>query len=241
MTPYSVLDLKNGYTSEIYRTQHDRAIIICSGGLDSTAVAAYAREQHKEILLLHFAYGCRAQNAEINAIKNIAKYLDCDYKIVSLPYTDLTGGSPLLDNSKEISKGEKGAEYAFEWVPARNFLFLAYTTAYAEANNYGHIYLGTNLEEGGAYPDNEEQFILDVNKCLYGAVQNGVKIEIHSPLGGLMKHEIVQFGEKYGAPFKYSWSCYHDGDKHCGECGPCYMRKVAFQRAVVDDPTVYVK
>lgn len=241
MKPYSVMNLLTGETHDLPRQQSNRAIVICSGGLDSTAVAAYACHEHgaENVLLVHFRYGCKAQKPEVMAIPKIAERLGCKHKFMELPYTEMTGGSPILQSEDTISEGIEGAEYAHEWVPARNFLFMAYTVAFAEANNYGHIYLGTNLEEGGAYPDNEEQFIRDVNACLYGAVQNGVKIEIHTPLGNLMKREIVEFGTKYNAPFDLSWSCYRDGDSHCGHCGPCYMRKMAFMRAGIADPTKY--
>ena len=95
------------------------------------------------------------------------------------------------------------------------------------------------MEESGAYPDNEEQFIIDFNNLLYGAVNNGFKVEIVSPLGGLMKKEIVEFGKRWGSPISLSWSCYNGGDIHCGECGPCYMRKQAFKRSGVLDKTKY--
>lgn len=243
MPPYSVMDLLTGETLEIPRYQSKRAVVICSGGLDSTAVAAYACHVHgaSNVMLLHFRYGCNAESAEVKRIPLIAQRLGCNYHFFTLPYSDMAGSSPIMDKKKDasVSEGITGAEYAYEWVPARNFVFMALTTAYAEANDYGHIYLGTNLEEGGAYPDNEEQFILDVNNCLYGAVQNGKKIEIHTPLGGLMKREIVEFGTKYNAPFDLSWSCYRNGEKHCGHCGPCFMRKTAFKRAGIPDPTEY--
>lgn len=241
MKPYSIMNLLTGETLDLPRQQSNRAIVICSGGLDSTATAAFACHEYmaENVLLVYFRYGCKAQKPEVMAIPKIAERLGCKYKFVELPYTEMTGGSPILQSEDTISESIEGAEYAHEWVPARNFLFMAYTVAFAEANNYGHIYLGTNLEEGGAYPDNEEQFIRDVNACLYGAVQNGVKIEIHTPLGNLMKREIVEFGTKYNAPFDLSWSCYRDGDCHCGHCGPCYMRKMAFMRAGITDPTKY--
>jgi 7-cyano-7-deazaguanine synthase len=234
------MDLLTGETIDLPREQPNRAIVICSGGLDSTAVAGYAAKQHEEILLLHFDYGCRATSAEQVAIKKIAEFLECPYKIVPLSYMGMLGGSPLLDNEQQISQGKVGAEYAYEWVPARNFLFLAYTTAFAEANDYGYIYLGTNLEEAGAYPDNEEQFILDVNACLTGAIQNGKKLEIRTPLGNLMKPEIVKFGGIWNSPLGMSYSCYEGGEEHCGTCGPCTMRKIAFQRAGIEDPTKYL-
>lgn len=239
MPPYSVCDLITGESLKIPRRQADSALVICSGGLDSTAVAAYARRMHKSTRLLHFAYGCRAEAKEQEAIGKIALALGCGVSIVPMPYVGMEGGSPLLTDG-EIASGKAGAEYACEWVPARNFLFLAYATAYAEANGYGHIYLGINLEEGGAYPDNEHQFIKDVDACLYGAVQNGVKIQIHAPLGNLMKREIVDFGFQYGAPLELSWSCYKDGAEHCGQCAPCFMRRTAYNRAGRIDPTKYL-
>lgn len=244
MSPYSVIQIiRNRIDPVIYqipRFQSRKAIVICSGGLDSTTVLAYVCNLYinpKEVCLLHFNYGCKATSKEIEAVTKISEFLGCELKIIDMPSF---GGSSLLKESDEIVSGIKGAEYAHEWVPARNLLMLSTTVAYAEAKGYGHIYLGTNLEEAGAYPDNEEQFILDFNDLLYGAVQNGVKIQIHTPLGGLMKHEIIPFGMKYSTPYHLTWSCYRGGEKHCGKCGPCFMRKIAFERNGMKDPVEYL-
>lgn len=240
MDPYSVLDLFSGEKLPIQRRQSNKALVICSSGLDSTTVAAYSCKKHgpENVVLLHFDYGCQATNKEADQIKKIAQYLNCGYRIEKMPSF---GGSSLLTKDGNISQGIEGAEYAHEWVPARNLVMLSITVSMAEALKFGHIYLGTNLEEAGAYPDNEEQFILDFNNLLYGAVQNGVKIQIHTPLGGLMKHEIIPFGMKYDTPYHLTWSCYRGGDKHCGKCGPCYMRKTAFERNGLQDPVLYEK
>lgn len=234
LNPYSTLDTATMETGVIPRKIYDRAVVICSGGLDSTAVAAYARTQHKDLLLLHFQYGCLAETKEVECIKKIAQDLDCEYRLLPINYD--FSSCHLLGNGSDIAEGEAGAEYAYEWVPARNLVLMAMTVAFAEANNYSYIYLGTNLEEGGAYPDNEEQFIKDFNSCLYGAVQNGNYVEIRTPVGNLMKHEIVAFGNKYNAPFHHTWSCYRDGEKPCRHCGPCYMREIAFKRNGLVDP-----
>lgn len=236
--PYSVGELTTKIVIPIERPQSKKALVICSSGLDSTTVAAFACVKHhsENVTLIHYKYGCRAENKEVEQVKKIADYLKCSLQILPMPSF---GGSTLLEENSEISQGIAGAEYAHEWVPARNLLMLSMTTAYAEAKGYGHIYLGTNLEESGAYPDNEEQFILDFNNLLYGAVQNGVKIEIHSPLGGLMKHEIIPFGNICNTPYHLTWSCYKNGDKHCGVCGPCFMRRTAFERNGLKDPVEY--
>ena len=237
--PYSILDTETWEHRELPRTQSDRAIVICSGGLDSTAVAAYAVAKHEEVTLIHYRYGCIAESKEIDCIKKIAEYLECGLDFINIDMSFMHGNSALFGEENGIHKGIEGSEYAYEWVPARNLIMLSLAVGYAEANGYGHIYLGTNLEEGGAYPDNENQFIKDFDSCLYGAVQNGVKIQVHTPVGNLMKHEIVAFGKKYGAPFHLTWSCYKKGEIPCGECGPCFMRRTAFRRNGIEDPLPY--
>ena len=200
----------------------------------------YAKENHDSILLLHFNYGCKATEKEIDAIKTIAKKEKLKYDILDLDYTKFKGNSTLFKD-EEIKSGKEGVEYALDWVYARNLIMLSIATGYAEANQYGYIYLGSNLEESGAYPDNEEQFIIDFNNLLYGAVNNGYKLEVKTPLGGLMKKEIVEFGKKWNSPIELSWSCYNANEHHCGECSPCYMRKKAFKRAGITDETIYLK
>lgn len=238
LEPYSVYDEENETYASIKRKKHDRALVICSGGLDSTAVAAYASKSHKECKLIHFQYGCIAETKETECIKKIAEKLKCDYDIIPLNYNFAKNSSRLFGDEKDISDSIEGAEYANEWVPARNLVMLSIAVAYAEANEYSYIYLGTNLEEGGAYPDNEQQFIKDFNSCLYGAVQNGNYVEIRTPVGNLMKHEIVKFGREYGAPFENTWSCYRAGEKPCRKCGPCFMRETAFKRNGLVDPLI---
>lgn len=238
LKPYSVYSLTKGISCELKRYQPNKALIIASGGLDSTALTGYAKQRHEEIKLLHFNYGCKATNNEIAAIKTIASKLDCTYEVLDLDYTKFKGNSTLFKDDK-INSGVSGVEYALDWVYARNLILLSIAVGYAEANGYGFIYIGTNLEESGAYPDNEEQFILDFNSLLYGAVNNGYKVQIVTPLGGLMKKEIVEFGVEYNSPIEHSWSCYNNGSNHCGNCGPCYMRRKAFERAGVIDKTKY--
>ena len=244
VAPYSCLDTDTGESLEIPRRQSERAVVICSGGLDSTAVAAYACVTHgpENVTLINYKYGCIAESKEQGCVRKIADRLGCGVEFLPLDLSFMSGASDILDRengSDEIASGVEGSEYAHEWVPARNLIMLSTAVGYAEAKGFGHIYLGTNLEEGGAYPDNENQFIKDFDSCLYGAVQNGVKVQVHTPVGNLMKHEIVKFGLKYGAPFELTWSCYRDGDKACGKCGPCFMRRTAFERNGLTDPVQY--
>ena len=137
--------------------------------------------------------------------------------------------SPLLRSDSNIAGGEAGAEFAHEWVPARNLVMLAMATAFAEARGIGYIVLGNNLEEAGAYPDNEPEFINRFNDLLPFAVGDGKRVKVVMPVGNYMKHEIVAIGHEVGAPLHLTWSCYRAGPIHCGTCGPCYMRRTAFE------------
>jgi 7-cyano-7-deazaguanine synthase len=205
-----------------------RALVVCSGGLDSVVAAAVAKRDYEDVQLIHFLYGSRAQGPEVEAIKRVSSALGVEATIFNLPVYQ-PGDSPLLRDDGGIAGGEAGAEFAHEWVPARNLVMLSVATAYAEANGFDTIVLGNNLEEAGAYPDNEPEFISKFNDLLPFAVADGKQVQVIMPVGNLMKHEIVALGHQLGAPLEHTWSCYRAGEKHCGTCGPCYMRRKAFE------------
>lgn len=206
-----------------------RALVVCSGGLDSVVAAKYAQSQlGMDITLIHFRYGSRAEGPEVKAIKAVAERLGVEVVLFPLPIYS-KGDSPLLDENSTVAGGEAGAEFAHEWVPARNLVMLSVATAYAEAHGFDYIILGNNLEEAGAYPDNEPEFINKFNDLLPFAVGDGKSVRVIMPVGNLMKHEIVKLGLDIGAPLHLTWSCYRAGGKHCGTCGPCYMRRKAFE------------
>jgi 7-cyano-7-deazaguanine synthase len=106
---------------------------------------------------------------------------------------------------------------------------LSVATAFAEAKGFDVIVLGNNMEEAGAYPDNEPEFIRRFNEVLPFAVGANKQVRVIMPVGDLMKHEIVKMGFENGAPMELTWSCYKNGNKHCGKCGPCFMRRTAFE------------
>jgi 7-cyano-7-deazaguanine synthase len=208
--------------------ENERALVVCSGGLDSTVAAAQMIAKGYEVELIHFLYGSRAQAPEVNAISAIAKRLGVPMNLFPMDIYDKSD-SPLLRDDSNIAGGEEGAEFAHEWVPARNIVMLSIATAYAEAKGFDYIVLGNNLEEAGAYPDNEPEFINRFNDLLPFAVGDGKRVRVVMPVGNLMKHEIVDLGHRLGAPLDLTWSCYRAGDKHCGTCGPCFMRRTAFE------------
>lgn len=206
----------------------DKALVVCSGGLDSVVSAVYAqRKLNMEVELFHVQYGSRAEGPEVKAITEVAEWMGVNVKFMHLPVYSVSD-SPLLQSDSKVAGGEEGAEFAHEWVPARNLLLLAAATAYAEAHNFKWLVLGNNLEEAGAYPDNEPEFIARFNDMLPFAVGDGKRVRVLMPVGNLMKHEIVALGHELNAPMHLTWSCYRAGVLHCGKCGPCYMRRTAF-------------
>lgn len=235
--PYSSMDFVVGANGELNissrslrrYTGNKKALVVCSGGLDSVVAATHAqRSLGYDIHLIHFMYGCRAEGPEVAAVKAVAGELDVNYTLFPLNIYDKSD-SPLLQDDSGIADGEAGAEFAHEWVPARNLLLLSVATAYAESKGFDTIILGNNLEEAGAYPDNEPEFIARFNDLLPFAVGDGKRVEVIMPVGNLMKHEIVALGYEVDAPLHLTWSCYRAGEQHCGTCGPCYMRRTAFK------------
>ena len=181
-----------------------------------------------EVSMIHFQYGSRAEAPEVRAVQAVSERMGWPLTLFPLPVYK-PGDSPLLDHNSAVAGGEAGAEFAHEWVPARNLLLLSVATAYAEAHGFTHLILGNNLEEAGAYPDNEPEFIDKFNDLLPFAVGDGKSMEVDMPVGNMMKHEIVALGKSIDAPLDLTWSCYRAGELHCGTCGPCYMRRTAFE------------
>ena len=241
VTPYTrnIFTDKGIMSTSLLPDPNKRALVVCSGGLDSVVAATKMIKEGYEVELIHFEYGSRAQGPEVVAVTDVANHLGC-----KLHFKDMTiyqqKDSPLLRDDGGVAGGEAGAEFAHEWVPARNLVMLSLAVAYAEANDFDVIALGNNLEEAGAYPDNEPEFIHRFNSILPFAVQNGRQVRIEMPVGNLMKHEIVALGKRIGAPMHLTWSCYRNGDKHCGNCGPCYMRQTAFEINELEEVIEYV-
>lgn len=248
--PYTLLKIKNGNIEEysLYNkdyeqtTKKQKALIIASSGLDSTVCASWAKKQGYDISLLHFQYKCRAEKAEWKAINKIKEFFNCD--LINIPldfYKDIIGGSRLFDGElMKDGNGEASAELAWEWVPARNLVFFSLAAAYAEAHQFDYIVLGGNLEESSSFGDNELIFQKKFNQILPNALNLQNKVQVLTPVANLMKHEIVKLGLEIGAPLHLTYSCYEE-EGPCGDCGPDFMRRVAFKMNGKKDMQKYVK
>ena len=226
------------------------AVILSSGGLDSTTVMAIAREQGFELYSLSFDYGQR-HAFELSAAKHIARDLGVKQHLVIR--TDLTGigGSALtadIDVPKHsmTSKGES-REIPVTYVPARNTIFLSYALAWAEVLGSADIFVGVNAVDYSGYPDCRPEYLQAFAKMANLATRAGVegatRVEIHAPLIHMTKAEIIRKGQQLGVDYKLTHSCY-DPDpsgRACGACDSCLLRKKGFEEAGLDDPTRYIK
>jgi len=235
--PYSLIEICENEYGDLYLNEYslreqfnNKALVVCSGGLDSTVAATLMKRYGYDITLLHFKYKCRAEKKEVEAVEQIAKKLNCDFLFVETDvFKNVIRGSRLTETKETIADTISGAEFAHEWVPARNLIMLSIATGIAESQGFDYIVLGNNLEESGAYPDNEMEFIQKLNQVLPYATAANKHVKVLMPVGNMMKHEIVKLGLEIGAPLNLTWSCYEGEDKHCGKCGPCFMRKTAFE------------
>ncbi|QIW25100.1 7-cyano-7-deazaguanine synthase QueC [Sulfolobus sp. S-194] len=245
LDPYSIVEVNDKMEVkkvQLLDSKIKKVLVIASGGLDSTVAATYLLRQGYEITLLHFNYHHKAEEREREAVKKISEYLQVPLIEINTDLFKIIGHTTLLKGGGEIVKerfGEEGAEFAHEWVPARNLIFYSVALALAEAYGYDAIASGINLEEAGAYPDNEMEFVRLFAKLSPYATGPNKKVEVMMPVGNLVKHEIVKLGVEIGAPLHLTWSCYEGGQKHCGKCGPCYMRKMAFRINGLKDPVEY--
>jgi len=212
-----------------------KAIVVCSGGLDSTVAATVACQENEEVTLAHFRYGCRAEEREVQAVRQIALDLQAKFphmkvnpQFMDLSFLKQLGGATIIDGQdKDIGGGIEGTERCIDWVPARNTAMMGLVASYCDRHDIGNIYLGLNLEESGAYCDNTIIFHRAFSEVL--ALGTHARPRIVNPLDNMMKRDIVHLGVQIGAPIEHSWSCYRGGERHCGRCGPCQMRQTAFR------------
>ena len=219
-----------------------KAVVLLSGGLDSTTVLAIARDKGFECYGLSFDYGQR-HLAELNAAKKIAKtYHLIEHKVISLDLAQL-GGSALTDKSIDIpATPTEGIPVTY--VPARNTLFLSYALAWAEVLEANDIFIGVNAVDYSGYPDCRPEYIKAYEQMAKLATKVGVEgstLTIHTPLIDLSKSEIIKAGIELEVDYSQTVSCYQ-ADKNgfaCGVCDSCRFRKEGFFAAGIDDPTRY--
>lgn len=222
-----------------------RAVVLLSGGLDSTTTFVIAREQGFEVHALTVAYGQR-HGAELDAAKRVAQvYGAASHQVFKAPL-DAFGGSALtsaIEVPKHRTSEERSAEIPITYVPARNTILLALALAFAESIGAYDIFIGVNAVDYSGYPDCRPEFVAAFEELAAVATKAGVegkRFRVHAPLIELSKAEIVRLGLSLGVDYSLTHSCYDPlpGGRACGECDSCLIRAAAFAELGLADPAL---
>jgi 7-cyano-7-deazaguanine synthase len=219
-----------------------KAVILVSGGLDSTTVVAMAMSQGYDCYTLSFDYGQR-HRSELVAAQRISESMTVhSHKVVKLDLGTI-GGSALTDSSIDVPEHETPGIPVTD-VPARNTVFLSIALGWAEVLGANDIFLGVNAVDYSGYPDCRPEYINAFEAVANLATRAGVegsKLSIHAPLINFTKGEIVQAGMALGVDYSQTVSCYQASLEGlaCGRCDSCRLRAQGFYEAGIKDPTRY--
>jgi len=223
-----------------------KAVVLLSGGLDSTTCLAMAQAAGFEPVCLGVAYGQR-HAVELERARKVARVMGVkDFRIVPIDLRNV-GGSALTADilvPKDRPEEEMSHGIPVTYVPARNTLFLALALGLAEVVGAQDLYIGVNAVDYSGYPDCRPEFIRAFETLANLATKAGVEgahFHIHAPLSGMTKADIIREGTRLGVDYGLTHSCYDPDEqgRACGRCDSCLLRKKGFQEAGVPDPTQY--
>jgi 7-cyano-7-deazaguanine synthase len=216
-----------------------KVIAVLSGGMDSSVAMAWALSEGIEIVgALSFEYGAKHNEKEWAAAQQIATHYKIPITRISLPFINEHFQSDLLLSGGEIPEGHYEDESMKKTVvPFRNGIMLSIAAGFAESKGASGVVLGNHFGDHAIYPDCRKSFI----EPMAQAISEGTfeKISLLSPFCSMTKTDIARLGAKLAVPLHLTWSCYKGGEKHCGKCGTCVERILAFRESGVPDPTEY--
>jgi 7-cyano-7-deazaguanine synthase len=231
--------------------QQDRpkkAVVLFSGGIDSTTCLALARSQGYEVYALSFDYRQR-HRVEVDAARRVASVLGVrEHLVLALPFHQI-GGSALTDElpvPKDVPPDEMRDRIPLTYVPARNTIFLSFALAWAEVLGVEDIFIGVNALDYSGYPDCRPEYIEAfenlANLATRQTVEGKTRVRIRAPLVHLTKGQIIRQGLDLGVDYSITHSCYDPDEKGraCGHCDSCQLRRKGFADAEAPDPTRYV-
>ncbi len=219
-----------------------KAVIIASGGIDSSTLLYKMVKDGFQVYVLTFIYG-QKHLKEIEYAKVIAQRLEVDHRVVDLSaMKGLLSGSALTDANVEVPNVPETADH-YETlkstiVPNRNAIFLSIAIGYAVSLEANHVYFGAHFSDRGVYPDCRKEFV-EAFQYSERLANDNPDLVLDAPFVNIDKSEIVKLGAELGVPFKDTWTCYKGGEKHWGVCSSCRERKRAFAQSGVPDPTEY--
>ena len=223
-----------------------KAVVLLSGGIDSSTTLAIARDQGFEVYALSFRYG-QKNMYEVKAAQKIAEEIGVNQHLVLDINLSLIGGSALTTDipvPEDRSEKDRGKAIPVTYVPARNTIFLSFGLAWAESIEAQDIFIGVNSLDYSGYPDCRPEFIKAFEEMANLATKAGVEgrpFRIQTPLINMTKAQIIQKGTELGVDYSLTQSCYDPapGGKACGKCDSCLLRKKGFEEAGIPDPTIY--
>jgi len=237
-------------TDSVLNTRHSAlstAVVLLSGGLDSTTTLALAQEAGFKCCALSFDYGQR-HRVELEAARRVARQMGAAEHVIVKMDLRVFGGSALTSRlavPKDRPPAEMRRGIPVTYVPARNTIFLSYALAYAEVKGCGDIFIGVNALDYSGYPDCRPEYIAAfermANLATKAAVERKLRVRIHTPLIGMTKSQIVSTAARLGVDFGLTHSCYDPPRRGwaCGRCDSCLLRRKGFAEAGVQDTIRY--
>ena len=218
----------------------NKALVLLSGGLDSSVVLSVCQDKGYDIYAISFDYGQR-HKVELEYAKFHATFFNCiSHEVFKMEFY---GGSALTDDIKVPKNRDSHSmskDIPVTYVPSRNIVFLSFASGYAECHDIDNIFIGVNAIDYSGYPDCRKNFIDNFEKLINKSTKKGLegsKFKINTPLINLSKKDIIKLGHKNGVDFSMTSSCYSPKlKKNCGVCDSCLLRKQGFEEAGLRDP-----
>ena len=218
----------------------NKALVLLSGGLDSSVVLSVCQDKGYDIYAISFDYGQR-HKVELEYAKFQATFFNCiSHEVFKMEFY---GGSALTDDIKVPRNRDSHSmskDIPVTYVPSRNIVFLSFASGYAECHDIDNIFIGVNAIDYSGYPDCRKNFIDNFEKLINKSTKKGLegsKFKINTPLINLSKKDIIKLGHKNGVDFSMTSSCYSPKlKKNCGVCDSCLLRKQGFEEAGLRDP-----
>lgn len=220
-----------------------KAVVLLSGGLDSTTVLAQALADGCEATALSFRYGQR-HSRELRSAAAVAARYGVRHVVVDLDLSSFRSAltRPDLEVPECRPESEVGSDIPITYVPARNIIMMSVAAGLCESVGADRIYIGANCVDYSGYPDCRPEFFEAFRRMLAVGTKAGVEgrpIQVMTPILDCSKADIVRLGKRLGAPLELTWSCYEGGERACGRCDSCRLRLKGFREAGYEDEIEY--
>lgn len=216
------------------------AVVLLSGGLDSTVSLAITINNGYDVAAMHVMYGQRTQTRELQAFKDVCEFYGVSKRLISdVSHLSSIGGSSLTDSHIPVPQDEDVIQRAgipITYVPFRNANILSMAVSWAEVIGARAIVIGAVEEDSSGYPDCRRTFFDAFQRVITEGTRPETQIDILTPVISMSKADIVTIGSELNAPLHHTWSCYVDNDTACGTCESCKLRARGFNVACIADP-----